>query len=277
MNTGSAYTSEANYKNKTFLEETANRDPRLSQTIRIPGYTRIGSSIALPPDFTACISGYQITKFVTDSGNNQDLVNSSYGDIPIFRYAEVLLNFAEAKAELGILTQSDIDKSVKLIRDRVGMPNLNLATINANPDSVLSASHPNVAGTNTGIILEIRRERRVELVMEGFRYDDLMRWKNGKLLSEKFTGIYFPSLGSFDMDGNGSLDVQLYSGAAPTNGPTQKVEIGGAITLSNGSNGYLVPYASVNKFFDESRDYLYPIPNGDRLLNPNLEQNPFWE
>jgi hypothetical protein len=113
--------------------------------------------------------------------------------------------------------------------------------------------------------------------MEGFRYDDLMRWKNGKLLSEKFTGIYFPSLGSFDMDGNGSPDVQLYSGAAPTNGPTQKVEIGGAITLSNGSNGYLVPYASVNKFFDESRDYLYPIPNGDRLLNPNLEQNPFWE
>jgi hypothetical protein len=277
MNTGSAYTSEANYKNKTFLEETANRDPRLSQTIRIPGYTRIGSSIALPPDFTACISGYQITKFVTDSGNNQDLVNSSYGDIPIFRYAEVLLNFAEAKAELGILTQSDIDKSVKLIRDRVGMPNLNLATINANPDSVLSASHPNVAGTNTGIILEIRRERRVELVMEGFRYDDLMRWKNGKLLSEKFTGIYFPSLGYFDMDGNGSLDVQLYSGAAPTNGPTQKVEIGGAITLSNGSNGYLLPYASVNKFFEENRDYLYPIPNGDRLLNPNLEQNPFWE
>ena len=89
-------------------------------------------------------------------------------------------------------------------------------------------------------------------------------------------GMYFPSIGSFDLDGNGSLDVQLYTGTAPTTGPSQKIEIGGVLTLSNGTSGNLVPFADRAKNFDESRDYLYPIPSGDILLNPNLVQNPNW-
>jgi hypothetical protein len=154
-----------------------------------------------------------------------------------------------------------------------------LIAANASPDPVLSTTHSNVTGSNRGVILEIRRERRVELVMEGFRYDDLMRWKNGKLLEDKFKGMYFTGLGSFDLDGNGSLDIELYSGARPSGGPSQKIEIGGGsvFTLSNGTSGNLVPFATRVKSFNESRDYLYPIPSGDILLNPNLVQNPNWQ
>src|SRR5690606_17675126 len=101
------------------------------------------------------------------------------------RYAEVLLNYAEAKAELGTITQTDIDKSIKLLRDRVGMPNLNLAFANSNPDPYLIGEYPNATkGANHGAILEIRRERRIELVKEGLRYNDLMRWKEGARLAK---------------------------------------------------------------------------------------------
>jgi hypothetical protein len=246
----------------------------LSQTVRTPGYIRIGGTTTSLPDFSASISGYQIVKYVADA--SQDGFEAGFQDLPVMRFAEVLLNFAEAKAELGILTQADLDRSIKVIRARAGMPALSLATANANPDPILLGSHPNVTGANRGVILEIRRERRVELVMEGFRYDDLMRWKNGKILEDRFKGMYFPSLGSFDLDGNGSLDVQLYTGAVPTTGPSQKIEIGGVITLSNGTSGNLVPFADRAKSFNENRDYLYAIPSGDILLNPNLVQNPNW-
>jgi hypothetical protein len=274
--TGTAFTSDIGYATKTFAQETVNRDPRLSQTIRTPGYTRIGESTQRTPDFASAMSGYQISKFVTVT--SQDGNAAGFQDLPIFRYAEVLLNFAEAKAELGILTQADLDKSIKLLRDRVGMPALNLIAANASPDAVLSTTHSNVTGSNRGVILEIRRERRVELVMEGFRYDDLMRWKNGKLLEDKFKGMYFTGLGSFDIDGNTTLDIELYSGARPSGGPSQKIEIGGSsvFSLSNGASGNLMPFATRVKSFNESRDYLYPIPTGDILLNPNLVQNPNW-
>ena len=233
---------------------------------------RISSSVL--PDFSASISGYQIAKYVSDV--SQDGFQAGYQDIPIFRYAEVLLNFAEAKAELGTLTQVDLDTSIGLLRSRVGMPGLNLANANANPDSVLQSRYSNVTGSNAGVILEIRRERRVELVLEGFRYDDLMRWKNGKLLEEYFNGMYFSGLGQFDLDGNSSFDLELFQGSPTFNAP-QTLEIGGVITLSNGTEGNLVPFADRTKIFDETKDYLYPIPSGDIQLNSNLDQNPNWE
>ncbi|KJD31117.1 hypothetical protein PK35_16265 [Tamlana nanhaiensis] len=275
MNTGTAFTNQADYETIEFLQETDDRDPRLAQTIRTPGYTRIGGDgTALLPDFSAGISGYQIIKYVADISQDGDA--AGYQDLPIIRFGEVLLNYAEAKAELGNLTQADLDISINQLRDRVRMPSMSLATANANIDPILIERYGNVSGLNTGVILEIRRERRVELVLEGFRYDDLMRWKNGELLEIHFKGMYFPSLGAFDLDGNGSLDVELYTGTATT-AALQKVEIGGVITLSDGTSGNLVPFADRTKAFDESRDYLYPIPSGDIQLNPNLKQNPNWE
>ena len=125
------------------------------------------------------------------------------------------------------------------------------------------------------IILEIRRERRVELILEGFRYDDLMRWKNGKLLESHFKGMYFAGLGEFDLDGDSSSDVELFENSPSSSAP-QTIEIGGVILLSNGTDGNLVPFWDRTKTFDESKDYLYPIPSGDIQLNPNLSQNPNW-
>ena len=274
LNDGSPFTSQSGYETIDFYQESQNRDPRMSQTIRTPGYTRIGGSSAVLPDFSVSISGYQIAKFVNDE--TQDGFQTGYQDIPIFRFAEVLLNFAEAKAELGTITQADIDVSINLLRARVGMPGLNLANANASPDPVLQSRYSNVSGSNIGVILEIRRERRVEMVLEGFRYDDLMRWRNGKLLEQHFNGMYFSGLGQFDLDGNGSFDIELFQ-SSPVFSTPQTLEIGGVVTLSNGTDGNLVPFADRTKTFDESRDYLYPIPSGDILLNPNLNQNPNWE
>ena len=86
----------------------------------------------------------------------------------LYRYAEVLLNYAEAKAELGTITQDDIDITIKELRDRVNMPNLSLSNISADPNWNFPTLSP--------IINEVRRERRVELVAEGFRWDDIARW-----------------------------------------------------------------------------------------------------
>jgi hypothetical protein len=272
---GVPFTSTTGSDTAEFSEETQNRDPRLAQTIRTPGYTRIGGDgTPLLPDFSASISGYQITKYVVDE--SQDGFQAGFQDLPIMRYAEVLLNFAEAKAELETLTQGDLDQSINLLRARVGMPSLNLSLANGNPDVVLQQRYPNVSGSNVGVILEIRRERRIELVMEGFRYDDLMRWRNGKVLENYFRGMYFPGLGAYDLDGDSIEDVELYQGTPVTSAP-QQVEIGGVLSLSEGSSGYLVPFADRTKSFDERRDYLYPIPSGDILLNPNLTQNPNWD
>ena len=246
----------------------------LSKTIRSVGYTRIDSDKPLLPDLEASMTGYQIAKFISKEAQDGD--GASYQDVAIIRYAEVLLNYAEAKAELDILTQDDIDKSIRPIRTRAGMPNLNQNIANSNPDKILASEYPNVSGNNKGVILEIRRERRVELALEGFRYDDLMRWKMGKLLEPHFTGMYFPSLGEFDLDGDGTIDLLLYDDKAPESKAKQKIKIGGVIQLTEGDHGYLVGFLNITKKFDETRDYLYPIPSGDIMLNKNLEQNPNW-
>ena len=272
---GMPFTSKTGYATMEFYDEMQSRDRRLAQTIRSLGYQRIGGTATLLPDFAATMTGYQLCKFLSDE--TQDGDGASYQDVAFIRYAEVLLNYAEAKAELGIITQDDIDRTIRLIRSRVSMPNLDMTFANQSPDAVLAALYPNVSGSNQGIILEIRRERRIELVMEGFRWDDLVRWKAGKLLEPHFIGMYFPSLGEFDLDGDGAPDLMLYTGTAPSTTAAQSVEIGGVLQLTEGDHGNLIGFKDNTKQFDESRDYLYPLPTGDLLLNENLVQNPNWD
>lgn len=275
MKDDSSFTDIPGYDTMQFYQSVQNRDPRLLQTVRGPGYTRLGSTKELAPDFGATVTGYQLTKFVGPA--SQDPISKSLNPLPIFRYAEILLNYAEAKAELGTLTQADIDKSIKLLRDRVGMPDLNMAYANANPDPYMESEYPNVTGSNKGVLLEIRRERRIELVMEGFRWNDLMRWAAGALLAKQFYGEYFPGPGSYDLNGDGKPDVVIYTGAEP---PTQQgvvyLQLGSDITLFDGNSGNIIINGDITKTFHENRDYLDPIPTQELLLNPNLKQNPGW-
>ncbi|RRB04610.1 RagB/SusD family nutrient uptake outer membrane protein [Larkinella rosea] len=277
MADGTRFTDIKGYDTMQFAEEVQNRDPRLAQTIRTPGYTRIGENTPLVPEFGATVTGYQLIKFV--SAPKWDTFSKDITDMPVFRYAEVLLNYAEAKAERGTLTQADLDISTKLTRDRVGMPNINLAAANANPDPYQAQQYTQLKGTNTGVILEIRRERRIELVMENFfRWDDLIRWKEGQLLTKTFKGMYFPGPGSYDLDKNGKPDLVIYEGTKPTVAGAQLLKLGSEILLENGAKGgNIVVNGHITKKFNEARDYLYPIPKQERLLNTNLTQNPNWE
>ncbi|WP_343703652.1 RagB/SusD family nutrient uptake outer membrane protein [Chitinophaga sp.] len=278
MKDGSRFTDIPRYDTITFYAETQNRDPRLSQTIRTPGYSRIGTTARLAPDFGASVTGYQLIKFVTDL--SFDSFNRSINSMPVFRYAEVLLNYAEAKAELGSLTQADIDKSIKLLRGRVGMPNLDMAAANANPDQYLADQYTTVTGANKGVILEIRRERRIELVMESYRWWDLMRWKEGKLLTRQFKGMYFPGIGQYDLDRDGKTDVHIYEGAKPDPAVkgVQYFKLGTEMDLENGAaGGNVIINRNITKTFNEERDYLQPIPIQELQLNSNLTQNPKWD
>ena len=275
MKDGSRFTDKPNYDKMTFLEEVKDRDPRLSQTIRTPGYTRIGGAAPVAPNFGNSVTGYQLIKFVGDV--QYDNYNRSENDMPVFRYAEVLLNYAEAKAELGSLSQADLDKSINVIRDRVEMPHLQLAAANAKPDNYLSKEYPAVNGAMKGAILEIRRERRIELVMESFRWDDILRWKSGQLLTRQFKGMYFPSTGKFDLDGDGKDDVWIYQGTKPTAPGVQLLKLGSEILLENGTSGNVIINAHIDKKFDEAKDYFYPLPIQELELNDNLTQNPGWK
>ena len=276
MKDGSRFTDKPGYQTMSYYDEVQDRDPRLSQTIKTPGYTRIGETTPLVPEFGGTVTGYQLIKFVSEP--KWDTFNKDITDMPIFRYAEVLLNFAEAKAEKGTLTQADLDRSVKLTRDRVGMPNINLTTSNANPDPYLMQQYTQVTGNNAGVILEIRRERRIELVMENFfRWDDLLRWKEGQALTKQFKGMYFPGTGSFDLDKNGKIDLVIYEGTKPVVAGAQILKLGSEILLENGNaGGNIVINNHITKKFNEAKDYLYPIPTQEILLNPKLKQNPNW-
>ncbi|PRD46613.1 RagB/SusD family nutrient uptake outer membrane protein [Sphingobacterium haloxyli] len=275
MADGTRFTDIPGYETMTFYEETQNRDPRMAQTIRTPGYRRIGSNQTSVPDFATSVTGYQYVKYILSPAYDE---GRNINDMPIFRYAEVLLNYAEAKAELGTLLQPDVDRSIKLLRDRVDMPNLNVDVANANPDPFLLSEYPHVTkGANTGVLLEIRRERRVELVKEGHRYRDLMRWKEGARLARPFYGMYFPGAGEYDLDQDGVIDLVIYEGSAPTPVPGRQYQRLGELVLENGRNGgRIVNLPDITKKWDEEKDYLYPIPLDELLLNDNLEQNDGW-
>lgn len=277
MKDGSRFTDRVNFATMEFFDETQNRDPRMSQTIRTPGYKQIGGTTTVAPSLASSLTGYHIIKYTNDLKYDK---MKGYTDVPLFRLSEVLLNYAEAKAELGTIDQSDINKSIKPLRDRVGMPNLNLTWANANPDTYLSAAttgYPNVRGDNKGIILEIRRERTIELILEGFRYWDIMRWKEGKAFEQKFLGFYISGPGTYDLDNDGTYDVCFYTGSKPAVNVPLIYELGKDIILTNGTSGNIIVHGSLTRTWLEDRDYLYPIPIQERSLTSGaITQNPGW-
>lgn len=279
MRDGTPYTQQPNWETNTFVDECNNRDLRFSQTVRTVNYKRIDGTNILPPDLSRSMTGYTLIKYATS--DKYDSYNASMNDLPLFRTAEVYLNLAEAKAELGTLSQDDIEKVIKPLRDRAGIMSLNMANANSNPDPYLAdaeTGYMNVTGSNKGVILEIRRERTIELIMEGFRYWDIMRWKEGKRFEKDFLGLYFPGTGVYDLNGDGTNDVCIYVGTKPSYGSTVAYyELGKDIILSDDTSGYVKIHSDIVRKWIDPRDYLYPIPTEDRIItNGTITQNPGW-
>lgn len=283
MKDGSRYTDQAGYQTFQFVKEFQNRDPRLSKTIVPPGYVMADQAPrpyvqSLNPKF----SGYHQLKGYINSTDNKTINDV---DFPVYRYAEALLIYAEAKAELGTLTQGDLDNTINLLRTRAGITTpLSLAAANGTPDPVLAAKYPDVTGANKGVILEIRREKRVEFAAEGYRFDDLMRWHAGKELEKIQEGLYFPGLGDYDLTGDGVTDITLIDKNTPIPGtpPNNSLGVpikyyqagtlndGVSVALKNGTAGGPIVTDNEVRTFVEPKFYYRPVPATQVTLNPNL-------
>lgn len=241
----------------------ANRDPRIKETfvsteLRLNGVANNYSS-----------SGYATHKFLNESIMNAPEGSSNLNptDAPVIRYGEVLMNYAEAAAELATVggpafTQADLDMSINVLRSRPGikMPHLQvMGTEAAVNDQVYS--DPERDTSVPSIIWEIRRERRVELMMEGFRLDDLRRWKK---------------LEYVDTQANPEINRGAWIRKADYK------DLKDDVVLTEGTEGYIIPAsaAASQRLFTEPKVYLDPLPLDQiKLYQDNgatLSQNPGW-
>jgi hypothetical protein len=215
--------------------EFENRDPRLTGTVLKKGEPYRGGNPYIP-ELTS-ITGYAINKYfdVLKTEGQPEQVNY-FIDMMLIRFGEVLLNYAEATYELGeVITDEDLNLSINRLRTRVSMPPLTNAFITANGLTMRD---------------EIRRERRVELGMEGFRYDDLLRWKTAAVELPK------PLLG-----------VRLFPAEYPGVDPAK---------INRTPEGFVIAEPQTKRRFDPAKNYLWPLPLNQLALNSNLIQNPNW-
>lgn len=236
------------YKGDDSLQqEIQNRDPRFTQQIATRGFVFLeGDTITLPRIGTSVTStGYQSIKGRSSSIEAWNANASTY-DFFIFRYAETLLIEAEARAELGTCTQEVIDNTINKLRDRVGMPHMVIADLVKDPQS----DFPDLPV----LLDEIRRERRVELANDGFRLDDIKRWRAGTLINNPAT----------------ILGMKLLPAMRAEYPPNQV----SSIVVNNDDYIRVYPNITARKWDDKM--YLYPIPTAEITLNPNLKQNPGW-
>ena len=234
----------------TIAEEFANRDPRLKQMVLnnefFEGNSAFqGHEVASDDAYvnTFCTTGYQTIKGYDPATGHLGYTLETADGIA-YRYAETLLINAEAKAELGTINQSDLDKTINVLRDRVGMPHLMMEVGFTDPN------WPDYGYDLSPLLQEIRRERRIELAGEGFRWNDICRWKAGKLFENPMT----------------------YVGKKVTTGT--RTDEGYAIVYPDYTNPDLSIGGNSRKWEDQR--YLLPIPTNELQLNPALEQNPGW-
>lgn len=194
-------------------------------------------------------SGYNASKFVAE----RQVPDRQEGyDYPVIRYAEILMNYAEAVFERnGTISDGDLDKSLNLVRNRVNknMPRLSNAL---------------VSGNGLDMREEIRRERSIELNGEAFRMDDLKRWYIAHIeltkpvLGVKWTGTEFAA-------------VYVYTGTGTPPAGQRKLR-----TPAVDGSGFVVVDAVANRKFSE-KNYLLPLPVRQLQLNPSMEQNTLWK
>jgi len=280
---GTPFTDNPAYTTMTFMDEVKGRDKRLQQTIRMGDYKRVNGTKTepAPPVFSYTYTGYQPIKWTVDD-TYYDGGTRNTNSISIIRYAEVLLNYAEAKAELKTLSTSDWNKTIGALRRRAGIAG-NTSSLPTQVDPYLQQNYfPEI---NDPILLEVRRERGIELALEGFRFYDIVRWHKGDLMEMTWNGFYVPTLNvPIDLNEDGVLDVCFYQQepAERIKGVTY-INVSSTISggtnpqqLKNGTSGELTWLSNIPRIWEE-KYYLYPIPRKEYLLNPNLGQNPGWE
>lgn len=268
---GTPFTDKPGYETLFFTEEVANRDLRLSQTIRTPGYTRSDGSTPAP------FGGVSTTLYHPIKYSHPDPffdnVSRNVNDIPLMRYAEILLNYAEAKAELGTFTEADWDNTIGLLRARAGITNTQM------PETLDTYMQEYFFPDITSIaIMEIRRERGIELILEQFRWDDLMRWKAGENLEQESDGIYVPAMDElYDLNDDGQPDISFVRSQPdnPVSGVYYMIIDDASIRLSEGDKGRILVKPNMEKEFPDYK-YLSPLPILELQLNPNLVQNEGW-
>lgn len=290
---GEPFTDKAGYSTTLFKDEFTGRDLRFRQTIKFPDYEMTGAtSQDLVPAIISreAVTGYQIIKFVIDDvsyNKNSTGINS----LPLMRYAEVLLTYAEAKAELGEITNADWQKTIGKLRSRAGITGgLNVLPTRLDP-YMKTVFYPDV--TNP-VIMEIRRERAIELFFEGFRLDDINRWAEGHLLEDlPWTGIHIPALDvPVDIRGKGKQECyftmselkdvpqaykNIYVQIFPESSNDQ-----GLRAHVNPDGGYDLEWvlALQRVWWPDDRQYLYPVPpqviREYAARGYTLSQNPGW-
>jgi len=292
----------SNYQgDDNLLTVVANRDPRLSQTMFIPGRARTiiegrdttiiftKSNINLT-DTEKCSTGYELAKGADPDEAEQITISQCIKGSIIFRYAEALLIYAEARAELNELTQADLDMTINKLRDRVQMPHLTLDPGYVDPKGEFTAASGYQGVAVSNILQEVRRERRVELSCEGYRTDDLRRWRAHHLLNNfKIQGAKIAQFQDLtwliDYFKTFPVPKAINSGYDWFMGTTVAQWVPG---ISQGNNywiddeGYFAPY---QRFipggyfsFDPNKAYLRPLPTEQyKVLNTNLTQNPGWD
>lgn len=291
---GSKYIQNPLFEGYGMWKELQNRDPRLTQTVCVPGeYVTIYQAGKTDPSNGieypqisyntngSTVTGYRIIKhWMGDKTEEDDVTNGTQAAIE-FRYGELLLIYAEAMYELnGTLSQADVDMTINALRQRAGFdftkyPSARLVVGQEPEDPRLDAIYKEKLDyTVSPLLREIRRERRIELAMENHRYEDLMRWKAGNLLTVPLRGTKFTE----EMR-------KLYDGTHTNRkdgGSAVKVTINKDIFLDD--DGFIIcypksPYKKTIKGVLPWSDYryLWPIPAEEIRLNSNLTQNPGWE
>ncbi|MDR1763591.1 MAG: RagB/SusD family nutrient uptake outer membrane protein [Dysgonamonadaceae bacterium] len=284
--------------------ELENRDPRLTQTVCRPGeywtiwrssggtkgiidrsihgitYPVIGSTVN-----ASTVGGYRVIKhWVGDITEYEASWMGTQTGVE-FRYAEVLVSLAEAKAELGTISQSDLDRTINTLRERAGFnfatyPNSKLALGNEPSDPRLDAIYSQYVGyVPSAIIREIRRERRVEMAWEGLRYADLIRWKAGKLMTVPLRGMKMTPEKQAMYATKHDLDPSHTDHSNDT-------VISTAVVINSDyyldSEGFIICYPRDPKVSSgalpwSDKRYYWPIPKQEIELNKNLTQSPGWE
>tara|TARA_R110002167_G_scaffold71696_8_gene202183 strand:+ start:11414 stop:13183 length:1770 start_codon:yes stop_codon:yes gene_type:complete len=263
------------------MEEYENRDPRMGKTLVIPYSENMdpqnepaifNSSTGTIPTYSPAFigesgisnpTGYPLYKWWSTETPVDDV--NGFLDAPLYSFNKILLNYAEAKAELGEVDDAVLDRSINLLRTRVGMPRLTLAFVNSFDDPKKAVDAPEISD----LLWEIRRERQVELMLEGSRFDDILRWKKASYFGKPFVGAFVNlndrPASEYNPDGSNKATIVLG-------------DRNGNPLADDAKEGYILPYLErqPNWTDDDIKLYYSPINSEALTINPNLNQSPGW-